>query len=61
MSERRLQLEDKFMLRLPDGLRDKIKAEAKANLRSMNAEILVQLIRAYGGASGPGAAESPAN
>lgn len=28
------------MLRLPDGLRDKIKGVAKANNRSMNAEII---------------------
>lgn len=33
-------LKDQFMLRLPDGLRDKIKEVAKANNRSMNAEIL---------------------
>lgn len=41
------QAADKFMLRLPDGLRDKIKAEAKSNMRSMNAEIVLQLARAY--------------
>lgn len=34
---------DKFMLRLPDGMRDRIKAAADANSRSMNAEILVAL------------------
>lgn len=34
------QLEDKFMVRLPDGWRDAIKAEAGRNRRSMNAEIL---------------------
>ena len=59
MSERRGQLEDKFMLRLPDGLRTKIKAEAKANMRSMNAEILVHLIKVFGGAPVSGAPEAP--
>lgn len=34
---------DKFMLRLPDGMRDRIAAEAKANGRSMNAEIVARL------------------
>lgn len=31
---------DKFMLRLPDGMRDDLKAVAAANNRSMNAEIV---------------------
>ncbi|MDW9444812.1 Arc family DNA-binding protein [Sinorhizobium meliloti] len=31
---------DKFMLRLPDGMRDRIKRHAEANKRSMNAEII---------------------
>ena len=34
---------DQFMLRLPDGLRDRIRAKAEKNGRSMNAEI-VQLL-----------------
>ena len=34
---------DQFMLRLPDGMRDKIKASADQNNRSMNAEIVVAL------------------
>ena len=34
---------DKFMLRLPDGMRDRIKAAADANGRSMNAEIVACL------------------
>ncbi|NSZ82927.1 Arc family DNA-binding protein [Agrobacterium tumefaciens] len=38
---------DKFMLRLPDGMRDRVKAEADQNFRSMNAEIVFQLNRAY--------------
>lgn len=38
---------EQFGLRLPDGMRDKIKAAAAANYRSMNAEIVFQLERAY--------------
>ena len=34
------QLEDKFMMRMPDGWREAVKAEAAKNHRSMNAEIL---------------------
>jgi hypothetical protein len=34
---------DKFMLRLSEGMRDQIKAEAERNNRSMNAEILHRL------------------
>ena len=33
----------KFMLRLPDGMRERIAEEAKANNRSMNAEIVARL------------------
>lgn len=36
---------DKFMLRLPDGMRDIIAGEAKKNGRSMNAEIVSRLIQ----------------
>lgn len=35
--------QDKFMLRLPAGMRDKIAQEAKSNSRSMNAEIVTRL------------------
>lgn len=34
---------EKFALRLPDGMRERIKAEAEANNRSMNAEIVSRL------------------
>jgi len=34
---------DQFPLRLPDGLRDAIKADAERNGRSMNAEIVARL------------------
>lgn len=35
--------QDQYVVRFPDGLRDKIKALAKANRRSMNAEIVLAL------------------
>ena len=34
---------DQFALRMPDGLRDQIRAAAEANGRSMNAEIVARL------------------
>lgn len=34
---------DKFMLRLPDGMRDQLKAAAEANNRTMNAEVVARL------------------
>lgn len=34
---------DKFMLRFPDGMRDRIREAAEANGRSMNAEIVQRL------------------
>jgi hypothetical protein len=34
---------DKFMLRLPDGMRERLAEAAKANNRSMNAEIIFRL------------------
>ena len=36
-------LQDKFMLRLPDGMRDRLKSEAERNKRSLNAEIIQRL------------------
>lgn len=38
-------LQDKFMLRMPDGMRDRLKDEAAANNRSLNAEIIARLER----------------
>ena len=40
------QTADKFMLRLPEGLRDRVREEADRNLRSMNAEIVFHLQKA---------------
>lgn len=34
---------DKFVLRLPDGMRERIAEEAKKNSRSMNSEIVARL------------------
>jgi len=39
-SERTPQAADKYVLRLPDGMRDKLAELAKSNNRSMNAEIV---------------------
>lgn len=36
-------LADKFMLRMPDGMRERIAEVAKANNRSMNSEIIARL------------------
>lgn len=38
---------DQYTVRFPDGLRDRIKAAAEANNRSMNAEIVATLEREY--------------
>jgi hypothetical protein len=40
--------QDKFMLRFPDGMRDRIREEAEANGRSMNAEIVYRLAQTLG-------------
>lgn len=47
MSDFPSQQQDKFVLRLPDGMRDRIKFTADANSRSMNAEIVSTLEIAY--------------
>lgn len=47
MTDRKPQDQDKFVLRLPDGMRDRIKAAAEANNRSMNAEIVATLEEQY--------------
>jgi formylmethanofuran:tetrahydromethanopterin formyltransferase len=38
-----LQDEDKFMLRMPDGMREKFAQIAKANNRSLNGELIQRL------------------
>lgn len=38
---------DKFLVRLPEGLRDQIKTTADENFRSMNSEIVFRLAQSY--------------
>lgn len=47
--ERAPQLADKYVLRMPDGMRARIMEMAKANGRSMNAEIVLILQQAIEG------------
>jgi hypothetical protein len=44
--DRTPQLADKYVLRMPEGMRDKITELAKANNRSMNAEMVLMLQQA---------------
>lgn len=39
---------DKFVVRFPDGMRDKISEAAKTSGRSMNAEIIARLEQSFG-------------
>jgi hypothetical protein len=41
------EIADRFIVRMPEGLRDRIAAAAKANSRSMNSEIVATLEEAY--------------
>lgn len=41
------EMQDRFIVRLPDGMRDKIAELAKQNSRSMNAEIVARLERTF--------------
>lgn len=41
--ERKPQTEDKYIVRFPDGMRDRLKDAAKGNNRTMNAEIVARL------------------
>lgn len=43
----RAQNQDKFIIRLPDGLRDRIRIAADKNHRSMNAEVVALLEENY--------------
>lgn len=38
---------DKYLLRLPDGMRERLKAAAQENNRSMNAEIVARLEQSF--------------
>lgn len=50
---RRAQDADKFIVRFPDGMRDRIADAAKTANRTMNAEIVVRLQASFGAATGP--------
>lgn len=41
------ETQDRFIVRFPDGMRDRIAEVAKANNRSMNAEIVARLERSF--------------
>lgn len=41
------QGDDKFIVRLPDGMRDRIKSLAKVNGRSANTEMVLALLEAF--------------
>lgn len=43
MTERKPQVEDKYVVRFPDGMRDQLKQLASENGRSLNAEIIYRL------------------
>jgi len=47
MTKTPIQPQDKYVVRFPDGLRDRIKHAAEANNRSMNAEIVATLEEKY--------------
>lgn len=47
MEKQPIQPQDKYVVRFPDGMRDRIKAAAEANNRSMNAEIIATLEEKY--------------
>lgn len=41
--------QDRFLVRMPDGMRDRIAEAAKKNNRSMNAEIVARLEESFSG------------
>lgn len=41
------ETQERFIVRMPDGMRDKITETAKANNRSMNAEIVARLEQSF--------------
>ncbi|MGV2123984.1 Arc family DNA-binding protein [Agrobacterium vitis] len=47
MVDRTPQDQDKYVLRFPDGLRDRLKDEAARNNRSLNAEIIHRLENSF--------------
>lgn len=53
---RTAQVADKYIVRFPDGMRDRIAEAAKANNRSMNAEIVARLEQTLAGNHGAASA-----
>lgn len=49
---------DKFMVRMPDGMRARLAARAKTNLRSMNSEVILILANALGDEFKPATGQS---
>jgi len=47
MTEQKTQNQDKFIIRLPEGLRERIRLAADNNNRSMNAEVVALLEEKY--------------
>jgi hypothetical protein len=47
MKRATVQPQDKYILRLPDGMRDRIRTAADDNNRSMNAEIVARLGKSF--------------
>lgn len=43
---------DKFMVRFPEGMRDRLAASARVNRRSMNAELVIHLEAGLAGQGG---------
>ncbi|WP_276313258.1 Arc family DNA-binding protein [Ochrobactrum sp. A-1] len=52
-------LQDKFMLRLPDGMRERVREAAEQNKRSMNAEIIARLEASFSPATDQGGITVP--
>ena len=52
-------LQDKFMLRLPDGMRERVREAAEQNKRSMNAEIIARLEASFSPATDQGGVTVP--
>lgn len=44
MTKKPHQSQDKYVLRLPDGMRDRLKEAAEANNRTLNSEIVIRLL-----------------
>jgi hypothetical protein len=46
------EIQDRFLVRLPEGMRERIKDEAERNKRSMNAEIIARLEQSFAAPTG---------